>query len=223
MSDNYQAFVEELKKKKDQSMYVFAIQFIGVFGATFLLLAYFNLVPQEINVFNGFRSQTSRNLTLTPDVPTTTQTNQTASQPTTQTKPDRIVISKIDVDTHVLQPQSTQVEVLDQYLQQGAVYYPGSGTIEKGNIFVFGHSTNWAIVQNQAYKTFNNLEKLVKGDTIEVYANGQKYTYQVNDVRLANDSEALVHLSSEGQYLTISTCNTFGKKQERWVVTAKRV
>jgi len=139
------------------------------------------------------------------------------------TRPSRISIEKIEVDSVIELPNTQNIQSLDQSLQKGAVHYPGSGSIEQGNIFIFGHSTNWKIVKNQAYKTFNGLEKLEKGDEIILEADGNKYTYLVDTVVLANESDALVNLDTTEQKLTISTCNSFGAKQERWVVEAYRV
>jgi sortase (surface protein transpeptidase) len=91
------------------------------------------------------------------------------------TVPDRIIIEKIGIDTKVIKPSAINVSILDEVLKQGAVYYPGSGTVEKGNIFVFGHSTNWPVVKNPAYKTFNGLDKLKSGDEIIVEAENKNF------------------------------------------------
>lgn len=136
-------------------------------------------------------------------------------------RPSRIIIDKVGVDTIVEQPKTRDVSILDQYLTRGAVYYPGSGTIENGNMFVFGHSTGLSVVQNQAYKTFNNIENLVKGDDIRVEADGKTFIYKVTSVKLFNEDDALITFDNSKRKLTISTCNTFGAKQERWVVEAE--
>jgi len=140
---------------------------------------------------------------------------------TNSTRPSRIIIDKVGVDTIVEQPKTRDVTILDQYLTRGAVYYPGSGTIENGNMFVFGHSTGLSVVQNQAYKTFNNIENLVKGDDIRVEADGKTFIYKVTSVKLFNEDDALITFDNSKRKLTISTCNTFGAKQERWVVEAE--
>lgn len=138
----------------------------------------------------------------------------------TATKPTRVTIDSIGVDSEILAPSSPRVDVLDAALKKGAVYYPGSGTIEQGNIFLFGHSTNWAIVQNQAYKTFNGLEKLKRGEEIKLEAEGKTYVYAVESVSLVDSNTAFVDLTKTGRRLTISTCDTFGRKADRWVVDA---
>lgn len=135
--------------------------------------------------------------------------------------PSKIEIPKIGVSSMIQIPQSVDVATLDTALAKGATYYPGSGTLQQGNLFLFGHSTNWKVVNNQAYKTFNNLEKLIKGDNIELISADKKYIYEVTSVRRAADDDVLVDFSKGNRMLTISTCDTFGQKQDRWVVEAE--
>ena len=78
--------------------------------------------------------------------------------------PTRIIIDKIGVNTAVLNPTSNKNSVLDENLLKGAVRYPGSGTLGNGNVFLFGHSTGIRIVNNQAFKAFNNLKSLNPND-----------------------------------------------------------
>jgi LPXTG-site transpeptidase (sortase) family protein len=139
---------------------------------------------------------------------------------TDRTRPSRIIIDKVGVDTIVEQPDTRDVTILDQYLTRGAVHYPGSGTVEQGNIFVFGHSTGLRVVQNQAYKTFNDIENLNDDDEIRVEAEGKIYIYKVNSVELLDEDDALITFDNSKRSITLSTCNTFGSKQERWVVKA---
>lgn len=135
-------------------------------------------------------------------------------------EPTRIVIDKIGVDATVANPNTTDVATLDDYLLQGAVRYPGSGLLGQGNMFLFGHSTGIKIVHNQAYKTFNGLKDLVAGDLINVYSANKIYTYQVTSVAMVDQSQALVTFGNTKNMLTLSTCNTFGQKSDRYVVQA---
>ena len=135
--------------------------------------------------------------------------------------PTRIIIDRIGVDTQVLNPESTDVEVLDRALLSGAVRYPGSGGAgETANMLIFGHSSNLPVIRNQAFRAFNQLGTLKEGDIVTVYSNTHKYEYTVRDVRLADAEEVVVYFDAPEPMLTLATCNTFGAKQERWVVTA---
>jgi LPXTG-site transpeptidase (sortase) family protein len=199
----------DLKKPQNKKAIYFIVVMTGVFGLTFLILDFVGFVPKNLRV---------ENIITDNDLPKNIE-----SLPGTLTRPDRIVIEKIGVNSKVLQPDSVNVTVLDEALKKGAAYYPGSGTIEKGNIFIFGHSTNWSVVQNQAYKTFNGLNKLENGDIITLGAGEQEFSYKVTNVELVDSNNALVKFDNSGQTLTLSTCNTFGQKQERWVVEAEKI
>lgn len=135
--------------------------------------------------------------------------------------PTHIKILKIGVDVSVSNPESDNVEILDEYLKKGSVHYPGSGSLTGGNMFLFAHSTGIKVVQNQAYKAFNDLKYLKEGDSIFVSGeDGKNYAYKVSNVKLATDKDVLVSFDRKDRMLTLSTCNTFGQKAERYVVEA---
>lgn len=197
------------KKIDFKKVSYFSVVMIGVCGLTYASLYLVGFVPNNLRVENIIRDE---------DLPKNKEL-----LPQNLTKPERITIDKVGINVKVYEPESVNVAVLDENLKKGAVYYPGSGTIEQGNIFIFGHSTNWPVVQNPAYKTFNGLEKLEKGDIIKVGAGSQEFSYKVKTVNLVDADNALVEFDNSGQTLTLSTCNTFGEKQERWVVVAERI
>ncbi|HRY30968.1 MAG TPA: sortase [Candidatus Paceibacterota bacterium] len=140
----------------------------------------------------------------------------------TYTRPDEIIISKLGIGAKIQQPDTFNVAELDVHLSQGPVHYPGSGSVENGNIFIFGHSADLYLnAQGSALKVFNNLYKLDEGDVIQLIANGSNYFYKVTKVSLVDENEALIKFNSDIKKLTISTCNTFGAREERWIVEAE--
>lgn len=196
-------------------------QGVGFCGAAYLILALAGFLPKSLNVFTPmFAPATTEELRGAYELP---QAPLDAQAPRTSTVPAHVSIPKIGVETDVRVPAAIDVETLDALLSLGSVYYPGSGVVERGNVFIFGHSTNWAIVKNQAYKTFNNLDSLEAGDLIYLSGEGWEAAYEVESVRVAPDSEVLVSFGGVEPRLTLSTCNTFGLKEERVVVEAKAV
>jgi len=196
----------------------FILWFAVIFLATFTGLYLLGLVPSELASSN----QTSI-LDALPSagLPVIESTTTLAVKRTFQGEyPTHITIPKIGVNASISNPSSTDTDILDNDLTHGAVHYPGSGLLADGNLFLFGHSTNWSVVQNQAYKTFNDLNNLEAGDLIQVTGQTQVFTYKVTSVRLADSDQIWVDLSGDKQMLTLSTCNTFGQKQERYVVQA---
>jgi LPXTG-site transpeptidase (sortase) family protein len=135
--------------------------------------------------------------------------------------PTRIVIESIGVDTTITSPESADVGVLDRALQSGAVRYPGSGLLgQSANMLIFGHSSYLPVVHNKAYQAFNELGKVTQGERITVYSDAHQYTYEVTSVRMAKAEDVSVDFTSRVPTLTLATCNTFGAKEDRWVVIA---
>ena len=191
-------------KKKRSFFGVFALVFLG---STFML-AKLDLLPE---------------MRSTPAIAATTAPAVTESKPVIVSElPMKIEIDKIGLVATIANPETTNVEVLDKGLLKGAVRYPTSAKLgEAGNVVLFGHSSYLPVVGNQAYKTFNGIQKLVAGDVITVYSADTAYTYRVRDVsKESAASDAGINLAVTNRVLTLATCDSFGKKSDRFVVTA---
>ena len=135
--------------------------------------------------------------------------------------PMKIEIPKIALVATIANPTTTAVAVLDEALLAGAVRYPTSAKLgETGNVVLFGHSSYLPVVINQAYKTFNGIQKLVAGDIITVSSAGTAYTYRVRSFAKESATNDGINLVVTGRVLTLSTCDSFGQKSDRFVVTA---
>jgi LPXTG-site transpeptidase (sortase) family protein len=184
----------------ENKIYFFVNLFI-ILTLTFSALYLFGLVPESFKYMIGRAPLTD------------SKGNRVGNLPLS------IKIPSIGVDTQVYNPATTSVNVLNDYLSKGAVRYPGSGLLDGGgNIFVFGHSTGFKIVNNQAYKTFNGIQNLKKDDLIHVYSDKYDYTYKVTTVKLVSADKALVEFNTKNEMLTLSTCDNFGAKSDRYVV-----
>ena len=136
--------------------------------------------------------------------------------------PVKIVIPTIGLSATVANPVTTDIKILDQNLLTGAVRYPTSARLgETGNVVIFGHSSYLPVVGNQAYKAFNGIQKLVAGDTVTVYSSDTAYIYQVTSVsKQSAASDAGINLAVTSRVLTLATCDSFGAKTDRFIVTA---
>lgn len=194
--------------------YVIAISFLSFTG-----LYLVGGVPEELKIVDQPTppqiGENNSNL-----VASTTATSSLAETQSETEYPLRVIIDKIGVDTPVSNPTSTDNTILNNLLLKGAVRYPGSGTLGSGNMFIFGHNTGIRVVNNQAYKAFNHLKDLAVGDVIRVQSLGYEYNYKVSSVSLKDSSEAFVTFSNDKNMLTLSTCDVFGQKQDRYVVEA---
>ena len=161
---------------------------------------------------------------LLPEVSSENKSKTTSivAQPQIATElPIKIEIPKINLSAVVVNPTITTVAVLDKELLKGAVRYPTSAKLgEDGNVVLFGHSSYLPVVGNQAYKTFNEIQKLAVGDSITVYSSDTAYTYRVRSVVKKSANDGVIELSITGRVLTLVTCSSFGAKEDRFVVTA---
>jgi LPXTG-site transpeptidase (sortase) family protein len=138
--------------------------------------------------------------------------------------PVRVVAPAIGMNIAVLNPASTDNEVLDAALLKGAVRYPTSAMLGvEGTVLLFGHSSYLPIVHNQNYKGFNGIQNLKVGQTISVYSGSYEYRYSVVSVKLADASQDVVELPATGRHLILVTCDSFSKKTSRFIVTADLV
>ena len=216
--------MKHLFTKKEVKFVVF---FFIIFLLTFSSLYVLGLVPSEITGDGGgfFGDLRLRILSVFDPSSQSGGDIVSASSPypadrKTGESPTSIEVPKVGIDIMVQNPKTTDNNILDEYLTKGAVRYDGSGLIGDGNMLIFGHSSNLATVKNKAYKALNGIDKLKPGDEIYIKSETTTYLYKVTSERLANADEVLVDFTKKKNMLTLSTCDLFGKKQERFVVEA---
>jgi LPXTG-site transpeptidase (sortase) family protein len=138
--------------------------------------------------------------------------------------PERIIIDALGKDIAVLNPESRTIADLDAALLKGVVRHPDSADFSKdGNMFLFGHSSYLPVVYNKNYQAFNGLQDLVKGDIVRVQSSDTEYVYRVTKSYKVKASESQIALDNTSAKLTLVTCNSFGSKDDRFVVEAELV
>lgn len=206
------------KRPSNKDILAFATLFILIFTISYFGLYYFGLVPKEIDesgretVLDKIRQNAIESVSF----------DDSKDSQNIGDIPVRLKIPSIGIDMIVQNPQTKDPVLLDENLKNGIVRYPDSGLSGNGNMLLFGHSSNWQVVKNPNYKALNGIEKLKEGE--EIFIKGEKggtYVYIVRTVRMAPASEILVDFSKKENLLTISTCNTFGAKQDRYIVEAE--
>jgi len=132
-----------------------------------------------------------------------------------------VSIPAIKLSTAVRSPSTQDDKVLEKELQVGPVHYPGSGLLGSNqNILLFGHSSGLPVVHNQAYKVFNRLKELKAGDEIELKGVNTTFLYRVDSVEKVLAGNQTIEIGKREGKLILSTCNVWGAKEERFVVTA---
>ena len=217
------------KKIMERYDFIFAFAFGGVFLVTLVIFSLLGLAPKEIStsseaVSNGglsLESQSNTSLFGVDFTKGTTAKILKVAEISADDLPVRVVISRVGIDSKILNPDSTSVTFLDNELIKAPVRYPGSGTLSAGNIFIFGHSTGLKIVQNSAYKVFNKIKTLVEGDQITVYSlSGKSFVYTVVSTKEVKKEDTWIDFSSSKPSLTLSTCDRLSQIGDRFVVKA---
>ncbi|HEX8994231.1 MAG TPA: sortase [Candidatus Paceibacterota bacterium] len=207
----FEAHKKSVIEEIEEHWISFAMTFLGVFVLLFVILLLTDVVPDSMSVWKTGGSTAPAVVTSTPS-------------PSAYESPVRIEIDAISLKATIANPATTSVEVLDEALLRGAVRYPTSALLgQEGTMVLFGHSSYLPVVHNQAYKTFDGIQDLHKGDIISVFSGAHEYHYAVTEVRTANvsdDNTNTLHFSQTGKHLVLITCDSFATKSDRYIVTA---
>lgn len=137
-------------------------------------------------------------------------------------RPISITLGGLNRTVSVLNPTSRSIPDLDAALLKGVVRHPDSADLndENGNMLILGHSSYLNNVFNQNFQAFNGIQNMTWGDTITLKSGDTEYTYRVDKVYQAKASAVSIPTTSNGARLTLATCNTFGAKEDRFIVEA---
>jgi LPXTG-site transpeptidase (sortase) family protein len=192
----------------------FAFAFLGFFIIAYAFLSAVGATPNPLNATDDSST----------DAPATSQV---AATPQNPEAPVRVVAKDIGLNIQVVNPTSTDIDLLDDALTLGAVHYPTSAPLGvNGTVLLFGHSSYLPVVYHQYYKTFDGIQDLKTGEIISVYSGTTEYRYSVTGVRVADSTDTddnEIPLLSDNKYLTLVTCDSFAAKSNRFIVTASYV
>lgn len=199
--------------------FLMSVLWVGMFSLLLLLSLALGIMPElDRDEADAEIAGTATAMVHAQAVP------QNAVAPVTSVQPQRIIVERLGIDAVVLNPESRDIATLDNALLSGVVHYPGSAHMEEeGNVFLFGHSTGFRVVQNQAFKAFNGLKNAQAGDLVRVHTDSKEYVYRVTHVSLVDAEDTTVQLARTGKKLTLVTCNSFGAKEGRHMVEAEFV
>lgn len=199
--------------------------FLGVFFVVMVIgygfLYYVDFVPEapeEANTASEVVNTAETIATTTPSVDEAPEADSAWGDPF----PVSITIDRLGKTIPVLNPSSRFIADLDKALLNGVVRHPDSGDLNdtKGNMLILGHSSYLKNVFNKNYQAFNDIQKLVWGDTIRLRSRDMEYVYRVDKVYEAKASAVSIPTASTEQKLTLATCDTLGAKEDRFIVEA---
>jgi len=211
---------ESLNASLVAALLAFATVFFGMYGA--LSLAYGNAAEELSDYVAVGGGDNESETEIVRGLVEFEKPDRKEEEAAWQRKPTRMVAPSIGLDVTIIHPASRDITVLDEALLRGVVHYPGSGYFgENANMFFFGHSSFLPVVVNENLRIFNRIRELERGDVIEIYSGEEKLIYRVTSNILARDSEVRVVFRSERPMITLVTCNSFGAKEDRFVIEAE--
>lgn len=105
-------------------------------------------------------------------------------------------------------------------LKGGVAHFKGTSLPgEKGNIFIFGHSS--AEVKSDYSKVFVSLNDLEKGDEIVIYYQSDEHKYKVTKKEIIEATDTAVLAKGKKEMITLMTCWPIGTKEKRLIIRAE--
>jgi len=135
-----------------------------------------------------------------------------------------LVVPKIGVSAPIIFSNSYNEAAIQKELLSGVVHYnktalPG----EAGNSFITGHSSNYWWNPGKYNYVFANLSKMAVGDQAKIYYNGNKFLYQVTEIKVVNPTDVSVLQGTDTPTLTLMTCTPPGTSWKRLIVKFNQV
>lgn len=197
---------------------VFFLVAMGVITITFGILVLVDFLPEKPTEKAETTSVSAENNTIP------VKSNATTVVTSAEALPLTIIFDSLDREVAVLNPTASSVEALDTALLSGVVRHPDSADfVNTGTIFLLGHSSYLPTVMNKSFQAFNGIQKLEWGDTIRLQSADMEYVYSVDKVYQVKASDAEVPLQFEEAKLVLATCNSFGTKDDRFIIEASLV
>lgn len=144
----------------------------------------------------------------------------------TTDKQAKVIIPKINVEIPVVYDEaSIEEKPIQKALERGVIHYattPSPG--EKGNVVVFGHSSNNIFNKGQYKFAFVLLSRLDSGDTFYLTKDGKKYAYKIYEKKIVSPSAVEVLGPTEKTAsATLITCDPPGTSLNRLVVIGEQI
>lgn len=140
---------------------------------------------------------------------------------------ETLYIPSLGIEAPIVQAEAETEAAYQQALQNGVVQYPGSAEAgQQGNMYIFGHSSDYMWSKGKFKSVFALLPKLSTGDRILVSNQfGRVFAYAVTDTFVVAPTErwVLTSYGPEERLLTLQTSYPIGTALKRFIVRAELV
>lgn len=221
-------FSGQRKKDKGKSRGLTAIKYTALFLLitilTFILINY-QALYKEISFWyqNNYQNELSNQTTTS----TTTSIQNNFSQSSNNLPvfaDNHIYIPLISTNAPITWMVQNTAEDTSSALQNGVIHLVGTATPGSiGNVFITGHSSNYAWAPGQYKSVFALLNKLSVGDIIFLKYQGNIYEYKVYEQSIIKPNDTSVLQQGNKSILTLMTCTPVGTSLNRLIIKANQV
>jgi len=149
----------------------------------------------------------------------------TAGQSRDKIEPNILIIGSLGIKAPVIYPTERSEAAYQEALIDGVAHYPETASPgEKGNCYIFGHSSDYLFSKGDYKNIFAVLPKIEIGAEIVISGpDGSEFIYTVTESRrvAANDLSVLDQQNYQRKLLTLQTSYPLGTALARWVVVAE--
>lgn len=136
-----------------------------------------------------------------------------------------LVIRRLGIAAPIKYVDKKSEKAFQEALKEGVVHYPGTALPgAPGNVYIFGHSSDYVWVKGHYKAVFALLPKIEEGDKIiATDAEGRPFTYVVirSFAVSPNDLSVLNQFEYKEKLLTLQTSYPVGTALKRWIVLAR--
>lgn len=142
-------------------------------------------------------------------------------------QPNNLSIPSLGIQAPIIYVDEKSESVYQDALQRGVVHFPGTAKPgEPGNIYIFGHSSDYVFSKGDYKAVFALLPKIEIGATVQISdEQGNEYSYEVLEsfATASDDLSVLDQRDYQKRLLTVQTSYPIGTALRRWIVVAELI
>jgi LPXTG-site transpeptidase (sortase) family protein len=146
-----------------------------------------------------------------------------------QLPPDnRLFVEWLDIQAPIVDVKYYTEEKLEKWdfaneLEQWVVKYPGTpNPDQKGNMLIFGHTSNYAWIKSDFNNVFSKIPQMEIGNQIKLARNGKIYMYKVISKDIVKPKDLIaIWAKNDDHYISLIWCYPIWDSKQRVVVQGK--
>ena len=160
--------------------------------------------------------------TKTTDHITESDIQITLNTVTPELNPHTLFIPSLQISAPIRESKEETETAFQEALQQGVVHYPNTAQPgEIGNMYIFGHSSDYKWSKGHYKTIFAKLPEIIPMSPIYISnADGDVFTYVVQETRIVEANNFSVLAQGNQKQLTLQTSYPVGTARQRFLVIA---